>query len=104
VTRAARAIERRLREQVDLAEWATDAARRLAVGASLDERLIAALAEELHEAAADTRTRAPATLPSSTAHTDVLCELADRLAVTVTVDREYVPGEGTQTIDVGSAS
>jgi hypothetical protein len=49
-----------VRELVDLASWATDAARQR-VGAGENERLIEALAEELHQAVADARTRGPVT-------------------------------------------
>ncbi|MDH6217745.1 hypothetical protein [Streptomyces pseudovenezuelae] len=49
-----------VRTSVELGAWAAEAARRLA-GPDDEPKLLDALAAELHEAAADTRTRAPIT-------------------------------------------
>lgn len=54
------AIALPIRGPVDLASWAAREARRR-TGDDPDERLVAALAEELREAAADARTRGPVT-------------------------------------------
>ena len=88
-----------VREPVDLALWAMDAARQR-VGEGGDERLIEALAEELREAAADARTRGPVTAFSyvpeprlgELARVELSALVADDTYPTMTVDllRRYL--------------
>ncbi|MEU1270209.1 hypothetical protein [Streptomyces sp. NPDC005799] len=84
------AVRLPVREPVDLAAWAVEAARER----TDDERLVPALAEELHEAAADARTRGPVAALSyvpephrgELARIELSALLADDTYPTMTVD------------------
>ncbi|WP_129307513.1 hypothetical protein [Streptomyces sp. L2] len=87
------AVSLPVRELVDLGAWATGEARRL-VGASGPARVLEALSEELREAAADSRTRAPITALSyvpeprlgEQARIELSALVADDTHPTLTVD------------------